>query len=60
MEDSWVFFPQLLLWALTISLIVWRNWQARHEGVGLVLAYCFQLWLLFWLGAVAMRRIGLI
>lgn len=44
--------PYLLLWAGVLIYLVVRSWTARGQGVGIVLAYCFQLWLLYWVGAL--------
>jgi hypothetical protein len=49
MTDRSAFLPYLLIWIVLLSIAVWRSWYGRHRGVGLVVSYCFQLWLLYWL-----------
>jgi hypothetical protein len=40
--------PYLCVWAAAAIVIVWQTW--RNFGAGLVLSYCFQLFLLYWIG----------
>jgi hypothetical protein len=47
MEKSQL-IPYLCVWALAALAIVRQTW--RQAGSGLILAYCFQLFLLYWLG----------
>jgi hypothetical protein len=42
----------LLAWIIMAGIIVWRSQSGRHRGVGLASAYCFQLWLLYWMPAL--------
>jgi hypothetical protein len=44
------FIPYLAIWAVLVALVIWQTW--RNAGSGLVLSYCFQLFLLHWLGAM--------
>src|SRR5438045_4075378 len=41
----------LLLWVIVLAILVGHSWRGRQYGVGLVFAYCFQMWLAYWLGA---------
>lgn len=53
MEDKLEFLPYLTIWLVVLAFVVWLNWtRFPRRGVGLVLSYCFQLWLLYWVGAV--------
>jgi hypothetical protein len=44
------FLPYLAVWAIILAIVIWQTW--RNAGAGLVLSYCFQLFLLHWLGAI--------
>src|SRR5712671_3444492 len=46
------FIPYLVVWIILGSLLLWRSWNGRYRTVGLVIGYCFQLWLYYWLPAV--------
>src|SRR5215471_20481368 len=47
--DSPSLIPYLVVWAIAIMLVVWQTW--RTSGAGLMLAYCFQMLMLYWVGA---------
>ena len=40
----------LIVWLVVLAIILFASWKTRNRSVGLILAYCFQLWLLYWLG----------
>jgi len=42
--------PYLLLWIAAAVLLLWQSW--RQRGSGLILAYCFQLFALYFLGGL--------
>ena len=46
------FLSYLIVFVVTIALLVVRTAMGRHKGAGLVLSYCFQLWLFYWVGAL--------
>ncbi|MDP9171205.1 MAG: hypothetical protein M3N54_11350, partial [Acidobacteriota bacterium] len=48
--DKSDFIPCLFAWALVTAVLVWRAWS--RPGAGLVLSYCFQLSMLYWLGGL--------
>src|SRR5438132_1214101 len=41
--------PYLILWAVVVMLVIWHAWKSA--GAGLILAYCFQMFLMYWVGA---------
>jgi hypothetical protein len=43
--------PYLWLWLAVLGILVVHSWRGRQYGVGLMFSYCFQMWLLYWLGA---------
>jgi len=43
--------PCLSLWLVVLGILVIHSWRAGRYGAGLVFSYCFQMWLLYWLGA---------
>lgn len=51
MDSGSTFTGYLLLWVGVFAWVVARTWSRRGSGAGLVLAYCFQMWLLYWVGA---------
>ena len=51
-QDQSLLLRCLVLWVLALGLIVWRYWRRPTPGVGLTLAYSFQMWLLYWFGAL--------
>ena len=51
MIDSTDLAPYLILWIFALALLVWKTW--RKAGAGLMLAYCFQMFILYWVGAAA-------
>ena len=42
--------PYLVIWICALALIVWRS--TRTSGAGLMLAYCFQMFMMYWMGAL--------
>jgi hypothetical protein len=44
--------PYLIAWVVVIALLVVRSATGSKKGAGLVLSYCFQMWLLYWVGAL--------
>jgi hypothetical protein len=42
--------PYLCVWAVALPLVIWQTWRAA--GAGLMLAYSFQLFMLYWIGAM--------
>jgi hypothetical protein len=48
--DRTAFIPLLCIWVVAIAFLLHRAW--RQPSSGLVLAYCFQLWMLHWLGGL--------
>lgn len=51
--DKSEFTPYLAVWLLVLGAILLRTWTGKKNGAGLMLAYCFQLWLFYWTGAFA-------
>jgi len=45
--DSSAFVPDLFVWLVALAYLVYQTW--RQPSTGLVLSYCFQLWMLYWL-----------
>jgi hypothetical protein len=45
-------WPYLALWVGVLSIVFWRDWRGRQPVSGLVLIYCFQFWMFYWLGAL--------
>src|SRR4029077_89453 len=50
--DQTVFLPYPGFWIGLVAVVVALSWYGRYRSAGLVLAYCFQLWLFYWLPAV--------
>jgi hypothetical protein len=48
--DKSEFIPYLCLWIVAAGAIVWKTWSSA--GAGLVLSYCFQMFLLYWMGGL--------
>src|SRR5580704_13147639 len=48
--DSNSLTPLLLLWVLILTLLI--GVALRRPSCGLVISYCFQMWMLYWLGAL--------
>jgi hypothetical protein len=42
--------PLLIVWAVILFPLLWVT--LRRQSCGLVFSYCFQLWMLYWLGAL--------
>src|ERR1700679_1830514 len=42
--------PYLCVWGVALPLVIWQTWRA--VGAGLMLAYCFQLFMLYWIGGM--------
>jgi len=51
-QDQSLLLRCLVLWVVALGMVVWRYWRKPTPGVGLTLAYCFQMWLLYWIGAL--------
>jgi len=47
--DSNSLIPLLWVWAIILFVLLYQVF--RRPGCGLVAAYCFQMWMLYWLGA---------
>src|SRR5262249_36289158 len=48
--SPWDFVPGLCVWALALLYLVRQTW--REPSAGLILAYCFQMWMLHWIGGL--------
>jgi hypothetical protein len=48
--DNKGLMPLLWLWVLILLPLI--GWALRRPSSGLVLSYCFQMWMLYWLGAL--------
>jgi hypothetical protein len=46
--DNSAFIPGLCIWLVALAFLVYQTW--RQSSSGLMLSYCFQLWMLYWLG----------
>lgn len=49
MTEKSELIPYLAIWAAAMFLVLWRTWKS--PGAGLMLAYCFQMLMLYWVGA---------
>lgn len=47
--DKWVFVPLLAMWAVAIAPLIFVTF--RRPSGGFVASYCFQMWMLYWIGA---------
>jgi hypothetical protein len=48
--DPFAFIPGLCIWLVALAYLLSQTW--RQPSSGLVLAYCFQLWMLHWLAGL--------
>src|SRR5215813_9692943 len=48
--SPWDFIPGLCVWVVALLYLVRQTW--RQPSSGLILAYCFQMWMLHWIGGL--------